>query len=282
MNIPEGSPYSLDDHKAVYRALLSSLDAEREIAMGTVGAALVHSGMKERFGYGKPKTFLEFFPEFMTFIDRVAGGVPQRWVVLHHVPEWDVELGIRPGVTGDTSETETWVSAESTGAGQMADASPAEEFMTCPAESNAATGDAMAHDGSTAVGSVGSVDSMAPVLESSSAEMAATPQSIARSMAASDKYRTAPIDDATRDELQPDFASFVFVPYASADILRANVPPTTDVHALLAESWEAAYEAGALRAFESKVTFPVAAMRADGKTPIEASIQRVWRDNPEH
>ncbi len=281
MNIPEGSPYSLDDHKTVYRALLSSLDAEREIAMGTVGAALVHSGMKERFGYGKPKTFLEFFPEFMTFIDRVAGGVPQRWVVLHHVPEWDAELGIRPEATGGNSEVETRTNG-STGAGQVVAASPAGESMTCPAESNAVMDDAMAHDGSAAVRSVGPTDSMPPVLESSSAEMAATPQSIARSMAASDKYRTAPIDDATRDELQPDFESFVFVPYASADILRANVPPATDVHALLAESWEAAYEAGALRAFESKVTFPVAAMRADGKTPIEASIQRVWRDNPEH
>lgn len=91
-------------------------------------------------------------------------------------------------------------------------------------------------------------------------------------MAASDKYRMAPIDEATRAELEPSFKGFVFVPYASADILRANVPPATDINALLEESWDAAFAAGAFRAFEDKVTFPIAAMRADGKTPIEASI----------
>uniref|UniRef100_UPI0025F1CBF5 hypothetical protein n=1 Tax=uncultured Slackia sp. TaxID=665903 RepID=UPI0025F1CBF5 len=106
MQIPEGNLYSLDEHKAVYKALITRLDAEREMAFGTVGSALVHSGMKERFGYGKPKAFLEHFSDFMTFIDRIAGGVPQRWVVLHRVPEWDEELGIDPsaaplGPTGD-------------------------------------------------------------------------------------------------------------------------------------------------------------------------------------
>ena len=57
MQIPEGNPYSLNDHKAVYEALITRLDAEREIAFGTVGAALVHSGMKERFGTASPSPF---------------------------------------------------------------------------------------------------------------------------------------------------------------------------------------------------------------------------------
>ena len=249
MQIPEGNPYSLDDHRAVYKALITRLDTEREIAFGTVGAALVHSGMKERFGYGKPKPFLEHFSEFMTFIDRVAGGVPQRWVVLHRVPEWDAELGI---------------SSANASAGQMVGACV--EQMIGTSASAETTGR----------------ETTAPASESPAAADAATPQSIARSVVASDKYRAAPIDEATRAELEPSFRGFVFVPYASADILRANVPPATDINALLEESWSAAYAAGAFRAFEDKVTFPIAAMRSDGKTPIEASIQRTWRENPEH
>lgn len=249
MQIPEGNPYSLDDHKAVYEALITRLDAEREIAFGTVGAALVHSGMKERFGYGKPKPFLEHFSEFMTFIDRVAGGVPQRWVVLHRVPEWDAELGI---------------SSANASVGQMVGACV--EQMIGTSASAESTGR----------------ETTAPAPESPAAADAATPQSIAQSMAASDKYRAAPIDEATRAELEPSFRGFVFVPYASADILRANVPPATDINALLEESWSAAYAEEAFRAFEDKVTFPIAAMRSDGKTPIEASIQRTWRENPEH
>lgn len=279
MQIPEGNLYSLDEHKAVYQALITRLDAEREMAFGTVGSALVHSGMKERFGYAKPKAFLEHFSEFMTFIDRIAGGVPQRWVVLHRVPEWDAELGIDPsaaplGPMGDALAKDgsgAALGGQSNGA--CADGGPAgHKAMTAgPEPSSAATN-------STTVGVA--ANSMSGN-DASAAGDAATPQSIARIMAASDKYRTAPIDEATRAELEPSFKGFVFVPYASADILRANVPPATDINALLEESWDAAFAAGAFRAFEDKVTFPIAAMRADGKTPIEASIQRTWRENPE-
>lgn len=279
MQIPEGNLYSLDEHKAVYQALITRLDAEREMAFGTVGSALVHSGMKERFGYGKPKAFLEHFSEFMTFIDRIAGGVPQRWVVLHRVPEWDEELGIDPsaaplGPTGDAFAGDgSGAALGEQPSGACADGgSTGHEAMTAgPEPSSAATSPTTVGMAANSVSGDG-----APV-----AGDVATPQSIARAMAASDKYRTAPIDEATCAELEPSFKDFVFVPYASADILRANVPPATDINALLEESWDAAFAAGAFRAFEDKVTFPIAAMRADGKTPIEASIQRTWRENPE-
>lgn len=270
MQIPEGNFYSLDDHKAVYEALITRLDAEREIAFGTVGSALVHSGIKERFGYGKPKAFLEHFSEFMTFIDRIAGGVPQRWVVLHRVPEWDAELGIDPAAAPLGPMGNTFTGGEAAAEETPTAAQPAVSSSAAPAVAQ------------SVVSSPAAPVAEVSVVEAPAVEGILTPDSIAQSMAASDKYRTAPIDEQTRAELGPDFASFVFVPYASADILRANVPPATDIDALLAESWEAAYAAGALRAYENKVTFPIAAMRSDGNTPIEASIQRVWRDNPEH
>lgn len=311
MQIPEGNLYSLDEHKAVYKALITRLDAEREMAFGTVGSALVHSGMKERFGYGKPKAFLEHFSEFMTFIDRIAGGVPQRWAVLHRVPEWDEELGIDPsaaplGPTGDapanggavaraTADQPTGPSgAKSATVGMITDGTMANaasggshgNFVEAQPSASSSASAAASHFASVAptqpIGSVSTVPvTETPAAQVSAVEEAATPQSIARAMAASDKYRTAPIDEATCAELEPSFKGFVFVPYASADILRANVPPATDINALLEESWDAAFAAGALRAFEDKVTFPIAAMRADGKTPIEASIQRTWRENPE-
>lgn len=250
---------------------------------------------------------MEHFSEFMTFIDRIAGGVPQRWVVLHRVPEWDAELGIDPfaaplGPMGDASANDEAVAqttaGQPTGPSGMSSAtvgvaagdamdnaasgglndSSTESQLSASSAAPAATPHLVSAASNQQV--ISSSETSAP--NASASGESATPQSIARAMAASEKYLTAPIDEATRVELSSDFESFVFVPYASADILRANVPPATDIDALLAESWEAAYAAGALRAFESKVTFPVAAMRADGKTPIEASIQRVWRDNPEH
>lgn len=270
MQISEGNLYSLEDHKAVYKALVSDLEIEREISMAVMGSTLLHSGIKAKYGYGKPKAFLENFSEFMTFIDRIAGGVPQRWVVLHSIPEWDEEMGLVPKESS-VEASEAW--GKQTGDCSLG--ALAEE----PDDSDSSVGGTSTASVHRTASGAGSAENAR--IEGNQRE-GKDPEDIAKAAASSDKYREAPIDDATRAELLPAFSDFVFVPYASADVLRANVPPATDVHVLLSESWAAAYAAGALRAYENKVTFPLAAMRSDGVTPIEASIQRVYRDNPEH
>ncbi len=294
--------YALQDHKDLYRVLVTNLDVDREISMATMGATLLHSGMKARFGYGKPKPFLEHFTEFLEFRDRVAGGVPQRWVIIRRIPEWDAELGLDVAASGDegiAAGGEQGGEPASAPSGSSAQAAATASDSAVPplcSESNeSAFAGALAASAGVFDAPAAHIDAThAAPTESAAASLAQTsgheaasspdpsPGAIAAAAASSDKYRNDPIDEATRTELSPDFESFVFVPYASADVLRAHVPPATNVNELLEKSWSAAFAAGALRAYENKVTFPVAAMRSDGVTPIEASVQRVYRDNPEH
>ncbi len=99
--------------------------------------------------------------------------------------------------------------------------------------------------------------------------------------AASPAYISGSLPRGIADELRPRLSDFAFLPPATLEVLSSCTPPATDVRALLEEDWAVAYDAGALRYYEGKVIFPLRIARADGTTPIEASIRHVSYENPE-
>ena len=106
-----------------------------------------------------------------------------------------------------------------------------------------------------------------------SSPVAVDPARIAAEAAASEEYASAPVPADVAAELGPDFTALVHLPLAMRHRLLEHLPADTDFEALLATSWSAALQAGALRYYEEKVVFPLAALSPDGKTPIEVSIR---------
>lgn len=99
-------------------------------------------------------------------------------------------------------------------------------------------------------------------------------RAIARSSAATEDYRSGPVPDETMSELGASLLAFAHVPFASRNILAEHLAPGTDIDEMLEASWGVALDEGAVRFYDNKVIFPLCALRADGRTPIEASIRK--------
>ena len=101
-----------------------------------------------------------------------------------------------------------------------------------------------------------------------------TARAVAQAAAATEDYLAGPVPDETMAQLGDSFEAFAHVSFRHKNILLELFPPASDPDAVLEESWRAAREAGALRFYDGKVIFPLYALRADGRTPIEVSLRK--------
>lgn len=95
---------------------------------------------------------------------------------------------------------------------------------------------------------------------------------IARETASTQEYREAPAPEQMLLDAEGAFRSFCFASFKSRNQIE-EAEPGADPFDVLDAGWRAAREAGALRVYEGKVIFPLPALRADGRTPIEVSIK---------
>ena len=101
-----GVPLSVKQY--VYRVLVDELGFAEDVSMARVSQVLINAGVdREAYGYSKMKPFLADMPEFLSFTDIVAGGVPQRLVSIHKRDEWasgdTAAPSGRTGAFGDSS-----------------------------------------------------------------------------------------------------------------------------------------------------------------------------------
>lgn len=99
---------------------------------------------------------------------------------------------------------------------------------------------------------------------------------VARDAAATPEYREAPAPPQMLADAEGAFTDFCFVSFKHQNQIR-EAEPGGNPFAILDAGWSAARDAGALRAYEGKVVFPLPTLRADGKTPIEVSIKHQER-----
>ena len=272
-----------ETRRAAYRALAASFPFDEEAAMATVGLVLRRAGVDyAAAGFPKLKWFLAQL-DFVELRDVVLGGGPQTQVTLRRCP------GLEAG--GPQADAPAAVS-ENRPAGQVAPSpggssafsapgrpvAPSTAPVAAPAFAALSADAAAARPAASASAGASSGDS-AP----SPASPSAGSLDIGRIMAeaaASDEYREAPVSPELASQLGDNYADFVHNTFASREKLAEATAPGTDLDALLERSWAAARAAGALRHYEGKVIFPLAALRSDGVTPIEASIRPATQPVP--
>lgn len=91
-------------------------------------------------------------------------------------------------------------------------------------------------------------------------------------------YRSAPVPEAERNQLGPDFQAIASLPGKARGYLAEAVRGVDDFEQFLGQAWAAAWECGAIRYFEGKVIFPIPVMRSDGTTPVEVSMRLSGRE----
>lgn len=100
----------------------------------------------------------------------------------------------------------------------------------------------------------------------------------AHDAASTQGYRSAPVPEAERNQLGPDFQAIASLPGKARGYLAEAVRGVDDFEQFLGQAWAAAWECGAIRYFEGKVIFPIPVMRSDGTTPVEVSMRLSGRE----
>lgn len=183
----------------------------------------------------------------------------------------------RPPAPGSSADPDPLVAG---GVGSLADPEPAAgPDTTAPARATATRGTAAAAPPTPTAGatakhaSAASVASAAPVASAAADPLAAEAERIARAMALEPAYRDSPAPPELLASTAPVLTDFCFVPHQRQEQVRAAAPGRAPLDVLRA-GWAASRAAGAVRVYEGKLVFPLPALRADGKTPLEASLKR--------
>lgn len=296
---------TIEEKKRLYCTLDTLLDEKENVPLAAIGVLLHRNGLTpQRYGYGKLKPFLQELGTnreggFLTFAEWEVNGGPQTFATFHRNPAWDEagagarwtdepQEGVLPprdpaaGTVGrsfgetactphaaDPAEADAPFGDGAEYATQPAEpataTAPAGSAAAAPAEPvAAATGPAAAANAPGAVRPAEPAPARGPL-----AELAAR---LAAQCAAQPDYASAPAPAEILTTTAPVLTDFCYVPHARQEQVRAAAPGYHPLE-VVCVGWQAARAAGAVRVYEGKLVFPLPALRADGKTPLEASLK---------